>query len=182
MVHTGNKRSPYRRKKKMKRLAMKSAIINLLTLLLAGLMIAVALCGFTETGRCEDTADSAGTLNITIIDLQPQKGGVVIVALFHGEEGWLELDKAFDKQSLTVTQDTVVVTFADIPYASSYAVQVLHDKNENGKFDMRWFPFPKPKEGAGISNNAVRRGKPKYEQARFPVAQPVTDIRIPMHY
>lgn len=47
---------------------------------------------------------------------------------------------------------------------------------------MRWFPFPKPKEGAGVSRNNLRMGKPHYEQARFALLTPAEQLRIKMRY
>lgn len=34
---------------------------------------------------------------------------------------------------------------------------------------MRRFPFPKPKEGTGVSQNHTRAGPPEYEKARVTV-------------
>jgi uncharacterized protein (DUF2141 family) len=149
-------------------------VVGLLAVTLQ-LILAGTACG-------QNTSDSSGTVEVVVSGLKPKQGGVVIVALYRGPESWLELDSAFARQSPPVTADTVAVVFTDIPFDSSYAIQVLHDKNENGKFDMRWFPFPKPKEGAGVSNDAVRRGPPKYDQARLAIHDSVTTIRIPMHY
>ena len=53
---------------------------------------------------------------------------------------------------------------------------------ENGKFDMRWFPWPKPKEGSGVSNNHRRKGKPKYDKAKFTVGQEAEPLSIEMVY
>jgi uncharacterized protein (DUF2141 family) len=80
-----------------------------------------------------------------------------------------------------VQSDSITVTFVGLP-RGPYAVQVLHDENENGKLDFRWFPFPKPKEGAGVSNNNHRMGKPSYEKAEFTVDKPSVVVQIQLRY
>jgi uncharacterized protein (DUF2141 family) len=126
--------------------------------------------------------DPAGTLVVRVDGVRTRDGGDLIVALFDRESGWLDPDSTVARTVLPVPADTARIVFADIPYDTSYAVQVIHDRNRNGKFDMRWFPYPKPKEGGGISNNHVRRGKPEYEKARFTLADSSMTIHIHMYY
>jgi uncharacterized protein (DUF2141 family) len=72
--------------------------------------------------------------------------------------------------------------FDSLPHDSGYAIAVTHDRNGNDKLDMRWFPFPKPKEGAGVSRNHVRMGKPRYDQARFALLSALEYQHIDMRY
>ncbi|MDB4987056.1 MAG: hypothetical protein JWN04_2234, partial [Myxococcaceae bacterium] len=52
----------------------------------------------------------------------------------------------------------------------TYAVSVIHDENKNNELDMRWLPWPKPKEGVAVSNDPDNRaGPPKWETAKFEV-------------
>ncbi len=76
----------------------------------------------------------------------------------------------------------MTIIFDSLPFDSNYAVAVVHDRNGNDRLDMRWFPFPKPKEGAGVSGNHTRMGKPRYEPARFAVTLPMERQRIELRY
>lgn len=118
----------------------------------------------------QDSPPPAGTLEVSVSGIRPGQGGVLLVALYQGRAGWLELDSAVRVERVPVSADSMTVVFEGLPPDSGWAIAVTHDKNGNDKMDMRWFPFPKPKEGAGVSGNNVRMGKPKYDEARFTLA------------
>jgi uncharacterized protein (DUF2141 family) len=46
-----------------------------------------------------------------------------------------------------------------------YAVQVMHDENDNGKFDTNFVGLPI--EGYGFSNNPQVMRRANYDEARF---------------
>ena len=48
--------------------------------------------------------------------------------------------------------------------------------------DMRILPYPKPKEGVGVTNNTFRAGPPEYEKAKFILIQPIVELTIVMKY
>jgi uncharacterized protein (DUF2141 family) len=153
------------------------------------LALAVELIGlFALTGPlwAEDAeADSSagvGDIDVIVENVRTRDEGVLIISLYRGEKGWLELESAVALAILPVTNDTLVSTFMSVPHDTSYAIQVIHDKNQNGKFDMRWFPYPKPKEGAGVSNNNLRRGPPEYDKARFVLNEPTKMLTIRLQY
>ena len=128
-------------------------------------------------------APASGVIDVTITGVRVKQGGELIVALYDRPGGWLELDSARSVRRLPVTNDTIVtVVFDSLPPDSAYAIGVIHDKNGNDKMDMRWFPFPKPKEGAGVSQNHTRAGKPEYDKARVPVGEAIERITIEMKY
>jgi uncharacterized protein (DUF2141 family) len=115
-------------------------------------------------------ADAAGTIAVTVTGVRARDGGRLIVALYRGADGWLKLERAFAHRIVPVTADSTTVTFSGVPPDTTYAVTVVQDRNGNGKMDMRIFPYPRPKEGVGVSGNAVRMGPPRYEKARFALA------------
>jgi uncharacterized protein (DUF2141 family) len=126
-------------------------------------------------------AQESSRIDVTIAPVRVKDGGDLIVALYSDEDSWLELERAFGVQTVPADSETVRVVFEDIP-PGEYALQVIHDKNQNGKFDMRWFPYPKPKEGAGVSNDHVRKGKPHHHEALFTVEGEVVALDIRLHY
>ena len=144
-------------------------------------MTFILLASIAVDGICEGN-DDTGTIAVIIVDARPSQGGTIIVALSDSEKNWLKLDKAIVRKTVPVTADSMIVELDGIPYGNTYAIQVIHDKNGNGKFDMRWFPYPKPKEGAGVSNNNTGFGPPDYDEARFGLSEPHLSLRIRMIY
>lgn len=146
--------------------------------ILAVLATAAPLHSSGESGERE----GPGSIAVTIVDVRPDQGGSLICALYRGDEHWLDTSGAYAVQTVPAESESLTLIFETLPKDSVYALQVIHDKNENGKFDMRKFPFPKPKEGAGVSNNNLRWGPPEYEKARFSVSAGVTRLRIVLSY
>jgi len=139
----------------------------------------VAHAAGAETDRSDE---GAGTVVVTAVGIRTNQGGSVIFALCKGKANWLDVDKSFLKKIMKATSDSIAVRFEGVPYDSSYAIEVIHDKNENGKLDMRTFPYPRPKEGGGVSHNTFRLGPPDYDKARFAVSDSLISIRIVMRY
>jgi len=137
---------------------------------------------FLLSGSFAGTPENSGVVTVTMTQIKPEQGGNMIIALYRSEEGWPDLEKAFLKRAITVKADSLTARFEAVPYDSGYAVQVFHDKNSNGKLDFRFFPFPMPKEGAGVSNNNTRNGPPLYKKAVFGHFTGNTAIRIIMRY
>lgn len=92
-------------------------------------------------------------------------GGQALVALYRSPDTWLKIDRAFRRSSVPIHDRAVEVRFDALP-TGDYAVAVIHDANGNGRLDMRWFPWPKPKEGAAVSNGATG-GPPKWRDAKL---------------
>jgi uncharacterized protein (DUF2141 family) len=146
---------------------------------------AILLSIFVPMGQCaagQASNNEAGNIVVTVVKINDAEGGNLIVSLYNVKDTWLKTDEALISEILTVTGDSMVVEFASMPYDSMYAVAVIHDKNMNGKLDMRRFPWPKPKEGAGVSNNDFGFGPPDYEDAQLNLDIPVLDVRIELRY
>ena len=122
------------------------------------------------------------TLSVTITAINPDAGGNLRVALFGSEQGWPKFQNSLQTQIHPATSSELQVQFTGLPYADNYAVEVHHDANGNGKFDMRWFPYPRPKEGVGVSNDTLGFGPPDFNAARFSIDKPHTLLEIPLHY
>ena len=123
-----------------------------------------------------------GDVVVTAVGVRADQGGSLLFLLYRGEPGWLKPDRAFASLAAPARGDSVQVRFAAVPFDSAWAVQVFHDKNGNGRFDMRTFPFPKPKEGGGVSNNHTRMGPPQFAKARFALADSLRELRVIMRY
>jgi len=126
--------------------------------------------------------ENTGRIIATVKGIRSDQGGDVIIALYNSNDHWLDLRGSFSRKTMPVESDSLIAIFEDIPYDSTYAVEVIHDKNRNGKIDFRKFPFPKPKEGAGVSNNNRRLGPPEYNKAKFELSSESVSLRIDMYY
>lgn len=122
------------------------------------------------------------TLRVEITGVKSSQGGTIVVALYNGKENWLRKKRMLAVKTSAVTGDGVFVDFSDIAFGDAYALFIFHDVNENGKLDFRFFPIPRPREGIGVSNNAVRFGRPHFEKARFRVGDNQAPLHITMHY
>jgi len=72
-----------------------------------------------------------------------------------------------------------VVTVPGVP-PGTYAVQVIHDENDNQALDR---PGLLPTEGMGFSRDApMRFGPPRWDDARFDLAEPGATVQLSMRY
>lgn len=145
--------------------------------LLGGLMALSGAAPAQEKAAEPKTA----TLEITLTEIQADRGGDLIAALYRGEEGWMELEKAADRVTVGASGESVTVRFEGVPFGDSYAIQVFHDANRNGKLDFRRI-IPIPTEGVGVSHNHERKGPPRYDKAAFAVNEGVIRLRIILRY
>ncbi len=123
-----------------------------------------------------------GLLQVRVTGIKYSQGGNLIFALYNGKDNWLKKDKVYMSKASEVEEDGLSVSFIDVSYGDSYALFVFHDKNDNEKLDFRKFPFPKPREGVGVSNNNLRMGPPEYGKASFSVSGDKKILEIKMHY
>jgi len=129
----------------------------------------------------QDTNEK-GNIEVTIQDIDMDEEGELVILLFNSEEAWLEADQYYKIIKVSPAEETQKIIFEKIPYGSDYAIEVVHDENNNLKMDMRILPYPKPKEGVGVSNNTFRAGPPEYEKAKFSLFQPTVELTIQMKY
>lgn len=155
---------------------MKRILPIILTILLQ-VFVSADLCAADQASN-----NDSGNIVVTVVKIKGAEGGNLIVSLYNVKESWLKTDEARIMEVVAVSGDSMTVEFASLPYDSVYAVAVIHDRNMNGKLDMRKFPWPKPKEGAGVSNNDFGFGPPDYEDALLHLSMPDLAVRIEMRY
>jgi uncharacterized protein (DUF2141 family) len=140
--------------------------------LIAGLLIGLSLSS--------SAADGTGSLQITFTNIKSGKGELV-VTLYRNGEHWLDGVQAYRRQLVKIGRNTATVTFAGLAFAD-YGLYAFHDENSNRKFDMRWLPWPRPAEGAAVSNNAFRNGPPRYEAAKFRFDRDGMQLNLALKY
>jgi uncharacterized protein (DUF2141 family) len=108
--------------------------------------------------------------------------GVALVVLYASAETWLNIPKALQVVRTKITGPNLTVEFKGVK-PGTYAVSVVHDANKNNEMDMRWLPWPKPKEGAGASNDPeTKAGPPKWDQAKFELGPQGTAVKATVKY
>ena len=137
-------------------------------------------CGLSSASAQAEKA-SAGEVTVRVEGFTG-KDGIALVALFGSEETWLEIPKAVQVVRAKITGKTLSVKFRGVR-PGTYAVEVIHDENKNNKLDMRWLPYPKPKEGAGASQGAKgKMGPPKWKDAKFTVGDKPVTVTVKLQY
>ncbi|WP_159931055.1 DUF2141 domain-containing protein [Oceanicoccus sp. KOV_DT_Chl] len=122
-------------------------------------------------------------ITVTLNGVNIKDGGTMIVTLFKEEKTWLKTKKALRNTKFKLEQGAnLTVTFEGLAPDSDYAIQALHDANDNGKMDMKFLPFPQPKEGSGFSNNYQPSGFPKYEGAKIKLTGSSLETAINLQY
>lgn len=139
--------------------------------------------GFSSTAFAQDGA----TVKVSITGLKGTEG-VALITLYDSEANWLKVPKAVQVLRLKITGATMTVEFKGVK-PGTYAVSVVHDANKNNELDMRWLPWPQPKEGTGSSKGAEvakeepgKQGPPKWSNAKFEVTDKDTSVSAAVKY
>lgn len=82
--------------------------------------------------------------------------------------------KFYRQQAAEINSCSSSVTFKNLP-KGKYAVNILHDENENGEIDKGWIM---PIEGIGFSNfsSIGFSNRPNFKKARFYLGDNLTKI------
>lgn len=147
------------------------------------MLIAAFVLLFTLSFPTEETGSlstTTGDLVVSISNLKNTTGQVGIL-VFKQEDGFpSENTKAFRDILVPIEGTSLKYTFSDLPFGE-YAVAVMHDENRNQELDTNLFGIPR--EGNGVSNNAVGRlGPPSFEQAAFRFERNNQTIAIKVRY
>ena len=98
-----------------------------------------------------------------------------MVALVNSDAAWNNQEKPVAAQKVAAAQGEVKLQFKDLA-PGTYAVQVMHDENENNQLDTNFLGIPT--EGYGFSNNPNVMRKAHYDEARFDVGADAANITI----
>lgn len=98
--------------------------------------------------------------------------GVCYVCLYNNAEAFAGKGKAVQCQTTTIANKTASTSFENVA-EGTYAVSVIHDANNNQKFDTNLLGIPT--EGYGASQNKLPlAAAPKFEENKFFVAHNAT--------
>ena len=142
------------------------------------LALALLLASTTPTFA---RAQGAATVTVKISGFKGAEG-IALITLYDSEQSWLKVPKAVQVVRAKITGSGMSIDFKDVK-PGAYAVSVIHDENKNNELDMRWLPWPKPKEGFGVSNDPENKaGPPKWEAAKFDVAAAGITVKATVKY
>ncbi len=123
----------------------------------------------------------ASDLSVTLEGIRADEGGVIKVFLYDSGKAWLKEPEALASREFTPDEPTKSFTFDSLDQDATYAIQLLHDADGDGKLKYRMFP-PKILEGFGFSNNYVPTTKPRFSKARFRLADVSAGMTIRLVY
>ncbi len=121
------------------------------TLLFTGLLAATA---FDAT---------AATLTLKITDIRNDNGHLLVLVEATAD-GWNGKQKEAAKARIDAKRGEVVYHFEDLA-PGKYALQVMHDENDNGELDSNFLGIPT--EGYGFSQNPKVMRRATFEEAQF---------------
>lgn len=117
---------------------------------------------------------TAATLEVEITDIRSSEGHLM-VAVHASAEGWDGKAAPVAAQLHAPSGERALLSFEGLA-PGSYAVQVMHDQNGNGKLDANFMGMPI--EGYGFSNNPEVMRKATFDEARVEVGEGGTRIQL----
>lgn len=117
---------------------------------------------------------TAATLEVEITDIRSSEGQLM-VAVHASAEGWDGKAAPVAAQLHAPSGERALLSFEGLA-PGSYAVQVMHDQNGNGKLDANFMGMPI--EGYGFSNNPEVMRKATFDEARVEVGEGGTRIQL----
>lgn len=113
-------------------------------------------------------------LEVIIKNVDQNRGGVVLMALFNTSESFLSKPMKTERVSVNSSQSSVF--FFNLE-KGEYAVSVFQDTNDNKKLDTNFIGYPK--EPFGFSNDAMGAfGPPSFDKAKITVTENVQTVII----
>ncbi len=136
-------------------------------------MLAVVLLFAVQAGLAR-----AGTVTVQVSALRSDRG-VVLIAICDAESFLTRFCPYFTRARAAA--GTLIVDVEGVE-DGSYAVQVIHDENDNRQFDRNFLGIPG--EGYGFSNDAIGLfySPPDFADAAIEVAGDAVKVQITLRY
>lgn len=156
-----------------------SAALGVATLTLAMPAGAQGLFRQKISNDMSNCAPGAGpAVRVTVRGVDGSSGMLRVQSYRGTKEDWLQKGRWIHRIETPARSGTMVVCMP-LPENGTYGIAVRHDKNGNGKTDLR-------EDGGGMSNNPsiniFNLGKPSYKKTAFNVNGGVQSIAIEMKY
>jgi uncharacterized protein (DUF2141 family) len=116
-------------------------------------------------------APAQNKVNVQISNFENNKG-TCMVCLYDNANDFSDKGKPVQCSTVTITSKATTALFHNVK-EGTYAILVIHDANNNRKFDTNFMGIPK--EGYGASQNKLPfAGAPKFEENKFMVTNGAT--------
>ncbi len=144
---------------------------------LTAIILIVSIIPIIVNNGFGEAALAAGDIEVIISKVNPRENGPLLIN-FYDKNTWLKPDKALQYRKTCVSGKVEYTSiFHGVPFGE-YAVQVVHDEDNNGKLTMGMFG---PKEGAGVSGY-IPTFIPKFKKARFSHNREKTVVEVVLSY
>ena len=120
---------------------------------------------------------AAGDVTVRLEDLRNGRGSVLVAIC--PPEAFLGLDCPYHGRA-AARDSAAEVTIGGVP-PGTYAVQAIHDENDNRELDRTFFGFPR--EGLAFSRDApMRMGPPRFSEAAVRIGEGGSSVTLTMRY
>ena len=125
-------------------------------------------------------AAAQNKINVQVSNFTNNKG-VCIVCLYNNAQAYAGKGDPLRCLTVAVANKAATASFEEIP-EGNYAISVIHDANNNKKFDKNFLGIPT--EGYGASQNKLPfAAAPKFDENKFTVtANSTTTSHIKLRY
>ncbi len=129
-----------------------------------------------DLSRC--AASEGPAIKVTVRGIRSSSGKIRVQSYKGTKADWLKKGRWLNRIETSARAGTMTFCMP-VSAAGTYGIAVRHDKNGNGKTDIR-------SDGGGMSNNPsiniFNLGKPSYKKTQISVGNGVTSITINMKY
>ncbi|MGD8326849.1 MAG: DUF2141 domain-containing protein [Sphingomonadales bacterium] len=134
------------------------------------------IMGNQFAARCEG-AQELPAIKLKVQEFKDGKGNVRVQLYNDNPDEFLEKGTKLLRIEVAVPEDGGPVDVCvPLEKEGTYALFLLHDRNENGKADVF-------SEGFGISNNPkMKLRRPRHDEAAFEISNEILDMDINMQY
>lgn len=117
----------------------------------------------------------AGDLTVDVSGIRSDKGQV-LVTIYDKAENWNSFSSPVARQQVAASKKGVVLHFQLPP--GTYALELMHDENGNGKLDKNVMGIPS--EGYGYSNNPNPMRRANFDEAKFVMSDAGLTLQVKM--
>ena len=131
------------------------------------------ILGIVFTSLVATAQDAEGVTVTVTIENVLSDGGTILAGL-HTADTFMK-GQGVANAMVPATEGEVTLTFENVQ-PGTFAVMVMHDKNDNKRMDMEANGMPK--ESYGMTGPMESYGPPSFETAKFEVTDEDLDFRI----
>ncbi|MEM8894495.1 MAG: DUF2141 domain-containing protein [Bacteroidota bacterium] len=118
------------------------------------------------------------TIEVTVNDIESDKGDIIVMLFDQGDGFPMEMSKALQSVDRKAEKGSMSLKFEGLA-PGEYAVSVIHDENEDGQVERNFIGMPKERVGASFQ---TKFGKPSFGRSKFTVTADQPNAKIGMYF